>query len=290
MHRTHSICSLASACLSTCLVATGPASAQSAAKMFDLSFDGGTATEYIEAVCQAAGHGNVLIRPNVDLITIEPLELKGVDLETSLRLLDDMSEAFANGKYVELGLNWVPSAGDGEVIYKITADLHDPGRGRPQHAAPLVTRVWSVTDLIEGGIKATDLAAAIDNLLDLHEGAPADTRFHEETGLLMIRTGVDRASAIESLLFELNGSLNTTGVPEALDESEAEVTAAVVQMNDMTNAAAEWKMKAEFFRSQIDSYQQELRELRQAKMECESLLSEYRMRIAELEHNDRKED
>lgn len=228
----------------------------------DLEFKGGTALDYLDAVRREAGRLNVIAKPEVGMVKIEPVELRQVDLSSAIYMLNGMIEETGD-RAVELEVDIVRH-GPGEPIYIVRAEVASISRPRRVHSA-----VWSVQEILDGGLGAEDLLTAVQTSIDLfgESSTKTEIRFHEETGLLIARGPVEEIESIESVIVALAKS-PAKGREEALnqlrEEAVAEINALRQRLEDSEHEAqmlsrrvAEAESRHEFTRSELDQIKSE---------------------------------
>lgn len=179
------------------------------ATFVDLDFHGGTATQYIEALREAAGDQvNVVVMEFVGEVTIPQVRLRSVDFASAIGILqgeeNEDAQRLVRLSVRDIGPELVGSArGDaaGRRVYKVTAEIRRKGPNRDEKAS----NIWSVADLLQNGFTVDEISTAISSALDLmFDGfEPASVRFHEETGLIMAHGQWDEVELIENVIEQL---------------------------------------------------------------------------------------
>jgi hypothetical protein len=267
--------------------------------LIDLTFPGGTALDYLNAVRERAPHVNVITQPDVALVQMEPVQLQRVDTASAVFLLSGM-DARVGDRWIVLDVGDA-GQGPGEPIYVVRAK--EAGRrGR----AGLQSAVWLARPIIERGVAAEDLLTAVETAVRMFAEASAQTEisFHAETALVIARGPTDEIEAIESVidaLLEMPGEdvegdierirheamLEIEGLQHRLEGSHMEI-------QELTRHATEWQSKAEFYMARVEQAMQEAREaqqeVRHTQHECQQRVTDLeahihmlQRRIAELE-------
>jgi type II secretory pathway component GspD/PulD (secretin) len=170
------------------------------------------------------------------------------------------------------------------AIYTITAEIKDRG---PMPDATQTT-VISMADLLGANLTSANALAAIEVALGLVEGAaaPAQIKFHEETGLLIARGSVDQVDKIRQVITQLRERQGTLEVREQNAEAsrrelnQMELTAqhegaARQEAQMLAREVVEQRTRADLLQQTVDDLRKrgaELEaELRKAAMEREAL-------------------
>jgi hypothetical protein len=250
-----------------------------------VDFPGGTVAEYIEAVQRAGGDRpvNVLVPAEAAGVPVPPISLRGVTARTALEALT-YAFPFGYGAKHEFG---VRSFGDdpeatnafaimyskGQQIGMMPGQLNQaagPARGREQ------IQVFSLTELVAPPGAGEDVGVPVDVLLTAVEaalgigagdeeadgeggsGAPAQVRFHEESGLLIVRGTGEQISLVSSLLGELRKDVVSrwsTARQDAAREAERRYRQKrlEVEMGLAEKELVAADKRAERFRQQVES-------------------------------------
>jgi hypothetical protein len=242
-----------------------------AIRPIDLRFPGGSAADYIEALCEASEFLNVLVTPEVHQLDMQPVELKRVDPTAAIRLLDGLRQERPDGALV-VDVEAVPGALFQSVIYKVSAVPEKRG-SRPAKAA---SEVWSLAEIIKGGMPAEDVLTAIETALDMfdEDAAAAEVRFHKETGLLMAFARPEQIEAVDDVVTALTVALRT-GAASAGGEQTADLRKALDAAHAETEVLRRELIESE---TRMKLYMMELESLRQ---ERKDMAEEMRRAIAE---------
>jgi len=182
------------------LLATTGTTAQSQPSnpLIDVSFPGGTATKYIEAIRKAAGDINVLIAQDVVKIQMPPVTLSKVSVAAALNLLDGKEQHTPN-QIVRLKVDMMPRHSPNErETFQIRVDVR-----RDRERVP-GAHVWSVSSLLDHDISSQALLSAVEMALDVIDSdTPLDVRFHEDTGLLIAMGDLGQMETIDGVLEQL---------------------------------------------------------------------------------------
>ncbi|MEC9374663.1 MAG: hypothetical protein VYC34_12500 [Planctomycetota bacterium] len=169
------------------------------AQRFDLAFEGGTVAEYVAAVQAANPEANVVLMPGAGAFSAPPVELKGVTTEAALSVLQDQSRRVGDAmQALDVDDHFMEATG--QSLYRIMV------HGRAE-SAPTAT-VWSVEDILSGGVSTDDLLTGVQAALRLFE-QPAKVQFHEETSLLLLRGPQEQLDVVERVLKEMRDGAAT---------------------------------------------------------------------------------
>lgn len=182
--------------------------------VIDLSFPGGTVTDYVAALRKATPDANVVIAPGAGEATVPAVTLRHVTVPAALDVLRGRVRTGA-GVAVEIEIVHVPSySTDERPTYAVRA--HEAGGAAGPRAS---THVWTVSALLGADLTSRTLLSAIETALDVVGGSKPDVRFHEDTGLLIARGNEEQIDVITSVIDELQGARRERETEEALREA-----------------------------------------------------------------------
>ena len=228
--------------------------------LIDLDFPGGSAAAYIAAVRAATDDANIVETAHLDLVEVQPVELRRVSIHAALAFLQGEYQS-ADDRAVQLLLQETLTRNTLELpVFKIEARLRSP------RTTTLQSAVWSLALITSNGLSAEHVLTAIEAGLDLFGDAypSANLRYHEDTGLLLGRAHPSQIDTIHELLSEL--SRNSPGAQDRskLEEREAEALQRVADLDETVSRYAvelteaqqkhlEWQTRAELYISTINS-------------------------------------
>ncbi len=265
-------------CFATSSQVHAQASKDLAANLFDLKFRGGTAVEYIDAIRKADDLANIVVTAGVALIEVEPLELKQVGYEAAVYLLDHMTQGLPDGRQAQIQITMTPNPSDGLSIYRVDAHVDSPRipKGRP----PSVSSVWSLASITRSDTSAEDILTAIETALDLFGDSPkAELRFHNETSLLMLRGNMEQAKTVESIIYELAGSLDSGDLKTQLEVLKTEHEATRKQMAEYVMVINRSQARAETAENRAERAE---REASRAQEKIKQIEDSHASRVATL--------
>ncbi len=171
----------------------------------DVDFKGGTAVDFLDAVRAAAGGKvNIVAMPHVEEVMVPPMKLRNVDAVAAIRLL--AGEGIQTpGRLVRLDVEIVaPPSFNKAALVKVNADVKESGG----YVGPQRSNIWSVADLINGGMSPDSIVTAVSAALELlgPASSKAQVRFHKETSLLLARATVEQIEIINNVINEVRAS------------------------------------------------------------------------------------
>lgn len=157
----------------------------------EVKFEGGTVKEYIDALrnsyAPAVGPAgvNVVLMPGAESVHMPPLSIKGASFDSAMHLV-----RFARS----------PGLGGADLIVSQESELYVVYL-KPREVAKVhhATRVWSLSDFMINGMGALDILAAVETALSIFD-EPRNVKYHEETGLLIMRGPEAQIEAVDQVL------------------------------------------------------------------------------------------
>ena len=148
---------------------------------FDLSFAGGTVSEYVSAIQEAADRKRIVLSPDASSMPVSEVRLTNITLGEAARLLEELAGV--------------------SVEYIQSVVLIRPGKNTQSvtEGGPVDSRAWSIETIVGPKLTVRDLLGAIDAAVDFG-GGQSCVRFHRETGLLMARGPIGELELIENVL------------------------------------------------------------------------------------------
>jgi hypothetical protein len=175
---------------------------QASMTLINLSFPGGTISEYLEALRQAAGKAvNIAMSSaQAGLPSIPAVELAEVDLESAIHLIEG-DYSMEDGTVIEVRVDTLSALGGsrGNPLFRVSAEsVKSTTLG--QHV-----KVWSFTELLDDHLSAEDALTAVELAVKL-VNSPAGTAkvsFHAASSLLVAQGSSDQLEAIDSVVDQL---------------------------------------------------------------------------------------
>lgn len=186
------------------------------AKTFDVTFSGGTLEQYIEALRAASKDEpvNVMLSDDVRDVRIPKVNLRGVSVFTAISSLEKVSRSTGGA----LSVSDFRNEGN-DVIYSIRSShvgvqAYQQGVGNSRLVTSLSNLVTADLDAAKREERLSVVLSAIEAALRLgrpdNAEAPA-VALHKESGLLMVLGSAEDRQTVESVLNELQQSLQGSG-------------------------------------------------------------------------------
>jgi hypothetical protein len=248
-----------------------------------IDFPGGTATEYVDALRKAAKDVNVALVADVSSVRVPPVSLKNVDPIAAAEILRSVPEE-QGGRFVQFELRY-EKARSADQSGLITVGAKISNKQHPGGDA-VISRVFAVSNLLMNDIKPADLLTSVQTALEMNQNPamPAQIRFHEATGLLIVRGTGEQVETVTAVVEQLRQQPKSAANADetifrlqrdsALAEKQAaaEKSKAVAAAND----AARWE-------TQNQMLQQEVARLRDMLSLREKEISELSVRLKIME-------
>lgn len=182
-------------------------------KQFDLSFPGGTVSEYFDAIRSIPGVvANISLSPGGQDMPMPPIRLTNVSVSVAVRAVETLTDETG----APLFSTRLIEANDSSTLYAVTSrPPRSAGRGSRSDSSESL-ELWSfpVATLLEpsGGasMSADSLLGAIDLLLGAGspDATPPRVMLHKETSTLIMRANKDQMVAVEHMLGGLERDMN----------------------------------------------------------------------------------
>ncbi|MAB82417.1 MAG: hypothetical protein CMJ24_03135 [Phycisphaerae bacterium] len=168
----------------------------------DFNFEGGTVSEYVQAVVDSFSGANIVVDERVADFSVPPMHLEEVDVESLMWLIQDANGNWENEVYVcDVGNYQSVDT----MVYRLTAvPVHSARRSNVRRGAPAVdlspqrmTMVTSVAMTIRLGVTPEDIVAAMKAVLEIKGHGQGETTIsYEPSTRLVIVSG--RSPVIET--------------------------------------------------------------------------------------------
>lgn len=160
----------------------------------DVEFPGGTLSEYVDQLRQARpdGAANVLVMPNAMDLTVPPVTLVAVDVESAVRMLEGIY-VLPDGRKAHVDVESYSIGDSADLVMKVEADYE---------TIPIRASVWNLSEAIMNGQSAEELLGAIEAVLSLFPGK-AKVSYHPPTRLLIARGTEEQLDLVREAIEEL---------------------------------------------------------------------------------------
>jgi type II secretory pathway component GspD/PulD (secretin) len=185
----------------------GPGGAESQTRQdgkvgLSLQFRGGTLAEYVRAVEQA-GRGpepvNIVVSGPAEQVRLAPIAVREVDVATALRLAVNMSRTQEG-----ILVNYEELAGAFAPVHHVSVIMH------PRPIASRVrqeTEVFSLRELLRAEMPPQTVLSAVEAALRVDEEAAEPVlRFHEPSGLLIVRGSAPQVRTVAQVVAQLTAT------------------------------------------------------------------------------------
>jgi len=169
---------------------------------FDLDFKGGTINDLLESIEKQIGaRPNVIASSDALGLRLAPFTLRSVTARELFLALD--SQALFSGPNASI----LKVQANQSVITLSILRLVQPGAPasrRPEPSRVWVTRVFGISDLLTEKCRVEDVVTALETAMNLESEETGRTvKYHQDTGLLIIRARAKDMDLVESILSEL---------------------------------------------------------------------------------------
>lgn len=202
-----------------------------------VSFPGGSAADYVEAVEKASGQKRIVVLPGGEKFQMPAVDLEGVSLEGAL-----------------MPLQWATTP-EGDTIQVHSKDdvfivvPQFPQFTRPSERPPQ-TQVFSLAEAVESGqVKAEDILTAVQTALSLDPEADASVKYHPETRLLIVRAGPDALGAVQTVL---NGVMDSVRAMTTSAKNRGDARQKIAETEAALQAATQEVAEAQKYADQMD--------------------------------------
>jgi len=282
-------------------------SANTYAVCLSLDFEGGTATDYLDALRDAAKSANIVVMPGAEHVLMPPVQLKAVALSSAVDLLNNQQSVDEDGMRYILSVDQIESdrfelSNDDRrregidslttlPVFVVNVDS-EPARLGDSDQTRLESQVWALEPLLQlqlQPLSADDVLATIDVALPLAaEGEPeVEIRFHEETGILIARGDFRALQMVDNVLNQLEGSAHALRKADEQSRRAQEMESAFQEvrehMEKLTVEREHLAQEAEKIHSRMRELERVMDQLRAELDERSAVISELRSHIVQLE-------
>ncbi|MCA9295729.1 MAG: hypothetical protein KC983_04415 [Phycisphaerales bacterium] len=197
---------------------------------FDIDFPGGTVDAFRKAVLAKKPNANIVLLPPAGEITLPPIQLRGVMLQSAFAVIVNAPTQRADGVQQRLSMNSPGTDGNGAPIIVLQGDLRTPMNAQPQPAGPtgesrIRSQPFSLSDIIgEDMLKKDDVLTAIEMSVATFgdDAAKTELRFHEPTNMLVARGPMEQLFTVEQTLNVLMESAQVVAHRNSITQSLAD--------------------------------------------------------------------
>ncbi len=174
-----------------------------------LRFPSGTLSEYADAIREAVepAYANIVIDPAARDWPVTGVELRGVTIESALRLVADRQErsvTLDDGRRHDESLNLsIIADGIGEPIYRVVHRESMSGSKSPFGAPPRSVQAYSLREFNQQTDELLSLIEAAVSADTSGNTEPADLRYHSESGMLIVAGAPAQHDLIQQVLQRL---------------------------------------------------------------------------------------
>lgn len=159
---------------------------------FSVEFPGGSVAQYIDAIRAAYPEANIVGVQGLEHVTVPGITLREVSLEGALRPLTVVART-VDGRSADLGVFFMNGV----------ASIAIPERSLPE---PPRTLVLSGESLRETGLPMPQIHEVFQTALSIFPGPQPDARFHEGTGIVVVRGTPEQLRTVEEVIEKLRMS------------------------------------------------------------------------------------
>ncbi|MBI4602512.1 MAG: hypothetical protein HY721_11185 [Planctomycetes bacterium] len=224
-------------------------------EIISFDFPGGTLVQYIEAVKRAAGELNVVVGEGADKVTMPPVALKRVTVDTAFKLVETSARSDEAARVDSIPIG----AREGAATYVVNVRLsRKPSVMAPREPAETEKdfRVYPLKGVMstqtagpgaKPPLQVQSILTAIDTALGIQvkEGAEKPAiKFHEDTGLLLVHGTLNQVNIVDDVVEALLSEYHDEGrrpaaseLREALKRLEGEIEKLKAELAELKKGA-----------------------------------------------------
>lgn len=203
-----------------------------------VKFRGGTMAKFVEALRDEQPKANVVLAELAAKTQVPAMELKGAGIEQAL----EAAAAAASADDEDIDVRVMEFKGEGEPVFSIVAKTRprQMPAGFVPGAADRVLRVLSLNELIGAQVNGVD-AVPVKTILSALELAVQDEddapriRFHEDSGLLLVRGTHQQTAVLQEVLQTLQRDQQVRAQKAVVIEQERQQREHQQQLRDGFN-------------------------------------------------------
>ena len=222
-------------------------------ELINVDFKGGSAADYVQAVRKAARNANIVVMNDISKVPMPETQLRNVTVWSAVQVLSSVPKEH-RGQMIEMrvdrqthrpmtGGRQIGPQSPGEPVYVISAR-----HGSDQLAAPTARdlSVMELSQIVGEATKADDVLSIVESALGMfkQEYDPADVRFHESTGVLIVRGHPEQVRAVEKVMIGLR-ERHARAIAESEPARKLEWAYSRIEELEMRLAQSEQLMRAE---------------------------------------------
>ena len=255
----------------------GQGGQRSVEQLISINFDGGSLSEYVDALRTASADipVNILFPPEFARLSLPPIQLEQINLYNALEIAAGLSQnrpsLMPDGREASWDVE-IAGGGPGAPVFLISAWAYEldeePNEDEQEEYFDRFTMVQSLAGLITGehALGADAVLSSIQIALEMADQGDADLRFHEDTGLLFAQVTEKQHDAIEETVVRLMESAShmrrvhsRSEFSEFLEllqvESKEDAFQAVTEAREMANQVRMKQAQVADMRRAIESEQ-----------------------------------
>jgi hypothetical protein len=179
----------------------------------DIDFPGGTVEAFRQAVLAQKPNANIVLNPPAGEITLPPIQLRGVELETAFDVIVGSVTDREDGTSQRLFKSKEGYDGTGVPVILLRGSIKSPSSERigsmQARNEQVRSKPFSLAEIIgEGLLKKDDVLTAIEMSIESYgdDAGKTTLRFHEQTNMLIARGPQEHLDSIEQTLDVLEDS------------------------------------------------------------------------------------
>lgn len=238
-------------------------------ELFDLDFPGGTLNDYIEAIRSVRPNANIIVDSSAQYFQIEKMQLKNVALAIALEVINNRV-VINDNQAIDVRVIVNDGRGIGGATYNHEANPVYRVLTRAvnkRKAEDMTLEVYPLGDLLKHDLTPEDILTVIQLSLEV-SGIDSDDankpiiKFHEETGLLLVRAEEDVTDNIFRIIDTLYNSVKSQQNNQAnIQKQNAEIQLQQIQAQ-MAAISKNAEIKLAEHQSIIQNKMLELEQLR----------------------------
>lgn len=252
-------------------------------KLISVDFGGGTVAQYIIALERVAGPINIIVPVDAADIPLPAIGLNNATVSAAVELLNTRVQGDGYSFILQVEQIRRYDARE-QPTYRMQLARHG-GERRPQEE----TQVWSAAQLLATHFTSADVLAAIEAALDVSNlSTKAEIRFHEATGLIIVRGVEAQLSIIDDVLDQLTITQHymrdepISKLESQLDELRVTITDRDTELGAARDDAAMARHEAQVSKLQLEVLMVRLEESERLMQDKEVVIGELTAQLREV--------